>query len=42
MAVDVRKFALHLRVIEILERYCRARRRLYIFQQWKKIYIHRN
>ena len=42
MAVDVRKFALQLKVIEILERHCRARRRLHIFRQWKKLYLHRN
>ena len=42
MAVDLRKSALRLKVVEILERYWRARRQLFILRQWKKLYIHRN
>ena len=42
MAVDLRKCALRLKVVEILERYWRVRRQLFILQQWKKLYIHRN
>ena len=42
MAIDLRKFALRLKVIEILERYSRIRTQLYIMRRWKKLLIHPN
>ncbi len=40
--LDLRKFALRLKVIEILDRYQRARRRMHIVQRWKRALIHPN
>ncbi len=42
MKLDLHKLALRLKVIEILERYSRARRQMYVMRQWKKLWIHRN
>lgn len=42
MALDLRKFALRLKVIEILERYSRVRYQIYVMEQWKKLLIHPN
>jgi hypothetical protein len=42
MGVNLRKLALRLKVIEILERYHRAKRQLYILRQWKRSLIHPN
>ena len=40
--LDIRKFALRLKVIEILDRYQRAKRQVSIMQRWKKALIHPN
>ena len=42
MDLDLRKLALRFKVIEILERYSRVKRQMYIMRQWKKSLIHPN
>ncbi len=42
MAYNLRKFALRLKVIEIVERYARVRRQMHTLQSWKKMLIHPN
>lgn len=42
MKEDLRKFALRLKVIEILGYYAEARRQLQIFNVWKRLYINPN
>ncbi len=42
MSADLRKFALRLKVIEILKRYCWVRHQLRVIQLWKKLYTHPN
>ncbi len=42
MKVDLRKLALRLKAIEILKRYARARRHMYVMRQWKRLWIHPN
>ena len=42
MAAELRKFALRLKIIEILGRYSKARQQIRIMQQWKKLWIHPN
>jgi hypothetical protein len=36
---DLRKFALRLKVIEILGHYAEARRQLHVLRTWKKLLI---
>ena len=42
MGLDLRRLALRLKVIEILGRYHRAKRQLYVLRQWKRALIHPN
>ncbi len=42
MGVNLRELALRLKVIEILGRYHRAKRQLYVMRQWKRALIHPN
>jgi len=42
MAVDLHKFALRLKVVEILGRYAKVRQQVRMMQQWKKLWIHPN
>jgi len=39
MNEELRKFALRLRVIEILEHYAEARRQLHVLRTWKRLLI---
>lgn len=42
MDLDLRELALRLKVIEILGRYQRVKRQLYVMRQWKRALIHPN
>ena len=42
MAIEFRKLALRLKVIEILDRYSRIKRQIHIMRRWKKLLIHPN
>jgi hypothetical protein len=42
MGEDLHKFALKLKVIEILSRYSKVQQQLRIMHQCKKLWIHRN
>lgn len=42
MGHDLRKFALRLKIIEMLSRYHRIRRDLHTMAQWKRWLIHPN
>ena len=39
---EIRKFVLRLKVIEMLDRYARARRQIHVFRQWKRLLINPN
>ena len=42
MSIGLHKFALRLKVIEILDRYSRVQRQLHLMRQWKKLWVHPN
>ena len=42
MGEDLHRFALRLKIIEILDRYSKVQQQLRIMHQWKKIWVHPN